>query len=471
MVFFRILASLVLAFVTGPALAQFQSGSIGDASGFSAQASGTYLGLVATRGRVMDQLGTNRYVQSRTAMVASTQLTTGIKVAFANFRNVGALGAGPLDSAIDASSNATVTASIEYPSGTCTQLKFGGNATGTIPYLVTSACSGAACGGLLWSDPASVAVPAGATFWVRQLYASTAASPHSPYLSGQNGVLGDAIEFSGTALTDKTASCAALTNAGSYMFPPLAVVAPTTKPSVIIIGASVTSGLNDSEASNTVPYDGKRGDIARSLAGSIPFLNLSSGGETAELFQSHAQGRMQLIPYASAYYISMGSNDLGGSNGATSNQTAAQVENRLRDNVVSLIPAGRKVFYTTLTPRNNLADSCTPHDWTAYTCQYDTSDTGHGGYPSILTFNADIRAGSLAREAGFVDASAVFGASLVSYPGLRWQVDPVSGFGCGSAGAWGTAAATTDGLHPKSAAVYAYGACALAHTSTPFPSP
>ena len=87
--------------------------------------------------------------------------------------------------------NASDTASIEYPAGTFTQVKFGGSATGTVP-----------SGGILTSDSVSVTIPKGATFYVRRYH--VAPTNVGIYTGGIDIPGGDALHYGASGIADQT---------------------------------------------------------------------------------------------------------------------------------------------------------------------------------------------------------------------------------------------------------------------------
>jgi len=106
-----------------------------------------FLGLVATRCRMTQQTSGFASAMYRSSHT-STDAITSLKLVFPNFQ------LGNPDT-----SNAavmTITASIEFPAGTFTQVKFGGSASGTIPDF-----------GLVTSDFVNVSIPNATQFWVR----------------------------------------------------------------------------------------------------------------------------------------------------------------------------------------------------------------------------------------------------------------------------------------------------------------
>ena len=137
-----------------------------------------YEGLVATRARMMGSPPSvgNHQIMMRSAHFATETLTS-IRIVFSNFYNANRNGGSPiLDSGRGAA--ASITASVEYPAGTFTQVKFDGLATGSIPNA-----------NVLFSDYMTVSIPSGAQFWVRLFTNNPAGIIFNPW---QNTFLGEA---------------------------------------------------------------------------------------------------------------------------------------------------------------------------------------------------------------------------------------------------------------------------------------
>lgn len=271
----------------------------------------------------------NKQTQCRSAHVASGNLSS-IRVCFAGFSNGGNVGGNITDTGIGAAT--TITAGIEYPAGTFVQLKFSGSASGSIPDV-----------GTLWSDYATVNIPTGATFWVRNLRTNAS----GVFFNGwQNATLGEATEVGASGLTDKTVSGTIVDSGNGWSVPPLAIVGMTLKASVIIIGDSLSAGTGDTEAASR---DGKVGVVARSL-GSIPFVNIGRGSAQAQFWTAEAIGANAVIQKASNLVIVLGSNDINGG------QTAAQVIANIQA-IAALARPGQKVYVCTILPRSTSSDS------------------------------------------------------------------------------------------------------------------
>lgn len=362
-----------------------------------------YEGLVASRSRMIQSNApdtTNKYMMARSAHIATENLSS-IKLAFSNFYNAGNLATGSIAD-IGLGASATITASIEYPAATFTQVTFSASATGTISDI-----------GVLFSDYVPVNIPAGATFWMRTFWHNTAGCLYNTW---QNSFLGEATALSTTVISDQTMS-GTITNSGSFSYPPLAVLGMTTNASVIIVGDSIGAGFNDTEDSSAsaTGRNAKVGLVARSM-GSTPFLNLSVAAESANNFLTDATARKLLIPKGSSLITQLGTNDVAG-------LTPAQLLAKLQA-IWALKWANQKNYQTTITPNTSTSDG-----WIT-----GAGQTPAASNPTRITFNTNVRA-ILSGSTGSYDLDSALESSLNS--GL-WIFAPSPPY-------------TGDGLHPNTA--------------------
>jgi lysophospholipase L1-like esterase len=347
----------------------------------------TYEGLVASRARQLTQTNSpgNFQTQSRSAHIATENLTS-IRVAFAAFYAVGSVDTG-------LGATTTITASVEY-NGTFTQLNFSNSPSGSIPNA-----------GVLFSDYASVSIPSGATFWIRNLRTSTGGIFYNAW---QNTFLSEATEVAASGLTDKTMSGTIVDSGAGWSVPPLAILGMTTNPSVIIVGDSIAAGFHDTEDSShsATGFNAKVGVIARSL-GKAPFLNLAVNGENAYTWSADATGRNQLIQKGSHFLCELGLSDI-----INHGKTEVQTETALQS-VYALAWARQKIYQTTLTP--NASDTGTPAAaFTTLNQQTALNNTER------TTFNNAVRA-TLPNTLGKIEVAGVLESSLNSN---LWIVTP-----------------------------------------------
>lgn len=380
--------------------------------------SAAYEGLVASRLRMIQSNApdtTNKYMMARSAHVATDNLTS-IKLAFSNFYNAGNLATGSIAD-IGLGASATITASVEYPAATFTQVTFSASATGTILDI-----------GILLSDYLTVNIPFGATFWVRTFWHNTAGCLYNAW---QNSFLGEATALSATVISDQTMS-GTITNSGSFSYPPIAILGITRTASVIIVGDSIGAGYNDTEDSSAsaTGYNAKIGLVARSL-GTTPFLNLSVAAESANNFLTDATARKLLIPKGSSLITQLGTNDVAG-------LTPAQLLAKLQA-IWALASSGQKLYQTTITPNTSTSDG-----WTS-----GAGQTPAASNSTRITFNTNVRA-ILSGATGYYDLDSAVESSLNS--GL-WIFSPSPPY-------------TGDGLHPNTAGYAVVQAANLIPTAT-----
>lgn len=366
------------------------SGSVGTSAAVVVSvASG--LAPVATRSRVASSaaLGTTAYM-CRIATYSRDTLAA-VQVAWPNWRvvntNGGETGCGGV---------ITIKASIEYPAGTFTQIKFAGSATGTIPNATT-----------LLSDAAVVAIPIGAKFWIRWSWVSTVNLPVITGINYKDTFAGDA--FQATA-TDLTMSGTVTDDAGSNAMRPVAILGTTTRKTLALLGDSRVAGQGDSVVND---YYGDMGELERPFGPAFAYLNLASFGESSSGFLASNTLRRALANYCTTIISEYGVNDTG------TGVSAATVQTN-QASIAALFP-GKPVWLCTLPPTSTGA-------WTAV----DLSDQTVGTFDAArVTYNTWVRT-SPAGFAGFFDCAAVGESSLNSG---KWKANGVA------------LAYTVDGVH------------------------
>lgn len=360
--------------------------------------SSLYEGSVASRARITPIVTadtTNKYMMSRSAHIATESLTS-IKLVFGNFTTDN----GGHDAGVGATS--AITASVEYPAGTFSQVLFSGAATGSIADV-----------NVLFADYTPVSIPSGATFWVRSFIHNTAGLFYNPW---QNSFLGEAVALSATPISDQTMG-GTVTNSGSFSYPPVAILGMTVNASVVIVGDSTgvgSPGGHDTEdnSASVTGFNAKVGLVARSL-GSIPFINISAGAQVAQSWLTNSSARAQLITKGSHLISEIGLNDLLGGG-----RTTAQLTSDLQL-IFGLAASFQKKYQTTITPLTTSTDAFA----TLINQTVRVSDR--------INFNTAVRAG-LSGLNGFFDVASAVESSLNSG---KWLVTPTPPY-------------TDDGIHP-----------------------
>lgn len=354
-----------------------------------------YEGFVATNGHMLyNTTASFNQIMSRSQHTAKDDLTS-IKLLLSNFRpQIPDAGLG---------SAATVTASIEYPSGTIQrQVTFnGGSTSGSIPDVGTKI-----------SDYVSVSIPKNSNFWIRVYYTNPSGLIYQGALE-PGTTEGAVVAISG--LSDQTMTGAALTGgtAQTWIMPPLAIIGFTTTPSVLIVGDSRT--LDNVQVA--------QGNVAPSIAAAgVASVNIAFSGETAESFLSDATARSAVYPYGSQVIAALGINDMQ-ANARTPAQAAA--------NVNALLPSfgAPKKWVITIEPYTDSVNHwVSPDDQTLH--------VGAGGAVDAGAFNDIVRAG-LSHANGFYEIADVV---MTARNSNHWKVTTVGS---------DSPPFTGDGLHPN----------------------
>lgn len=299
-------------------------------------------------------------------------------------------------------SDTTYNASVEYPAGTFTQVKWSGSATGT--------CVN---GQNLVSDPVAVTIPKGARFWTRYFYQNATGLVYVS--NGIDLANGAAFEYAASGLTDQTMSGSVTTHAGGTQsagnaFAPLAIIAQTTVESYFLFGDSRVAGSKDAYYGTTTAS----GNLERSVETFAPCINAGNPGERLDWFiTSHAR-RLELAQYCSRAIMAMGINDVIGSRSDA--QIAANEQT-----IAGYFP-GKKLYICTMEPSSSSSDS-----WATTTNQTPITNN-----PVRVVTNNRRRQVPVG-FAGCIDLADVVEEGRDSG---RWQLLPFTG-----------GAPTTDGIH------------------------
>ena len=340
-----------------------------------------YKGQVANRCYISDTISTtNKQFMSRSPHVACDALTS-VQIYLANWfwDRAGA------KTETGSGGTATYTASVEYPAGTFTQVKFAGATSGTANDT-----------GVLVSDAAAVSIPKGATFWVRVFcQAATGIVFDAGYTSGpytySNCDLanGQALTYGASGVADQTMG-GTVVNTATTNYPaytPLAIVAPTTVSSVAIYGDSREHGTGDA-------LDGTMsglGTTARQLdALGVPWINVGCHGD----LMATAAGASAFAKRKGVATVVSHAMSEGGINDVTTNNANPLASLQA---IWAQFAAGVPVYQKTLQPVSASTDS-----WASTANQTKTVNDA-----TRVAFNTAIRAGGVAGLAGYVEDADV----------------------------------------------------------------
>ncbi|MFZ2996671.1 SGNH/GDSL hydrolase family protein [Sphingobium sp.] len=251
-------------------------------------------------------------------------------------------------------------ASIEYPIGTVTPVKWNGSAAGV------------AAPGNPWltSDPIPVTIPRGAFFklHIRQ------ASAEGILIAGNQqafGAIGDQQTF-GANVADQTMNPAWVGTAGGNAISGI-LIAKTNRPTFMIVSDSRDQGIGN--GNNTVPYPGQ---TQPALSPRYGVINLSRGSQKASDVATpiNFASRSLLFPNVTHVILNLGTNDLNGSTVTPAQLTA------LRSAIRAYAPD--KIWWQgTIMPKTTSSDA-----WATLTGQ--TVDSNNA---NRVAFNDLVRAG------------------------------------------------------------------------------
>lgn len=375
------------------------SNNVGDFQGIDSNAASSvapsFLRQVATRTIIPNTINNTLFwKQNRRQHIASVAITS-LQAVFADFF-VNSNTAG-FTQFIEAGPGAatSITASVEYPAGTFTQIKFSASATGSIPN-----------NSMLVSDAVAISIPKGASFYINQWEHNTGGILYTTY-----GVspffTGDFFQFGSTALTDQTMTgISSSTSPGVFVLSSaVALIAQTTAKSVLIIADSRGQGVNDvPDAALDV------GELARSIGPSAAYINAGISGDFAQGFLTSNANRVALGAYVSEIYIQLGVNDFFNFTRSSSQLVAD------RASIAALYP-GKPAYQTTIMDETGSSDG-----WTSATQTQNNASAN----TIRIAFNSTVRAGATGFT-GFADLTSVTETALASglwnFPG--WTTDGV----------------------------------------------
>lgn len=349
-----------------------------------------YYGQVASRCYATGQFSSpNKQIMGRTRHVCQTDVSS-IQLVYPCFQGAEVvLGA-----------NATITAAVEYPVSTFTQVKFSGATQGTI-----------IDGSYIVSDPVSVTIPKGATFYSRAYFTNTAGIVFTAY--GSNTSSGEAATFAASGVVDQTMGGTVTASSGAVGYGPIAIIGQTSVPSIAVLGDSRAAGLNDTMSGTATGV----GEITRSINDTAPYTNLSIPSVTAAGIVTNGQNsvRLQMARYCSHVIFQLGTNDMSGGDDSSVLLAHAQ-------QIRSWLP-GRPFYPCTVAPRTTSTDS-----WATTVNQTPISAESRR-----VAYNAILRNGQMGGASGFIE--------------IADQVESARDSGLWKAPGW-----TTDGIHESQTA-------------------
>jgi hypothetical protein len=376
-----------------------------------------YLGVVATRGAFPNQLDAAHGTAMMSRSFHRTMVgVSGLQIVIPNFWVNGAAGETAPGQA------ATVTASIEYPAGVFSQIKFAGATSGSVLNNST-----------LLSDVVPVTIPAKTGFWVRIFFNPGVAS--LPFKSDglKATVLGDAQTITGA--TDQTLSGTVVDGGGAnFWFGPAAIIGVTSQPSFLLAGDSRVANSHDSVNDNT----GDMGLLARTVGAKYGYIN---GGTSADTINAWAGGlatnRIALASWVSHVVCQLGLNDVGA--GSLIETTKS---NYLRFH--NLLPPTCKFILSTIPANSASSDS-----WATISGQKPTGFFTEGKNSTLFLLNDWMRgavSGSGAYGVGVGDRPAWVDGVIEIADVLMYARESNKWVVTGAAGG-----ITDDGIHPTQA--------------------
>lgn len=361
---------------------------------------------VATRSYVPNiASGTNAYINTRTVHIATNDITS-LQVKFPAWYC-------PATTDLNVTAALIYTASIEYPVGTFTQVKWSGLASVAVPTTQDDT-------GL--SDACAVVIPLGTIFWVRNFCVANGGVPLALGLpvtqattSTRWATQGEASALSATAISDLTMTGSVTDGGSGALIYPLCIVATTPAPAFGLIGDSRSIGTISGGGSPDA--NGCQGQITPSLGSSIAWIDVGVGSSLLSQFNTGGQKRAALMKYCSHVVNGYGINDIRTASG---NRTSAQLEGDFF--ILSKMFPTKTLLGCTLSPS-------VPTSLDGYTTTSgQTVDVNAG---ALTTFNAWMQ-GIPSPYKAVLDIASITNDSTTP---TKWKIDA------------GPLATTTDGLH------------------------
>jgi lysophospholipase L1-like esterase len=318
----------------------------------------------------------------------------------------------------------TLTASIEYPAGTFTQLTFSGNASYVLKAYTRTT-----------TDVALVEIPTGVDFWVRTCVTVVSGQKWTKSLFSASAYSEGAV-----AGTDATMS-GTITNSTTSTFGPAAIIgnSTTNAGSVFLLGDSISFGTNDS--GYTAYSTGVGGGLfGRAFGNAFPTVMTNIPSQKLNNWASNKFRLSHLFSATNFFICQLAINDI------LTNDTLATVQANLINLLDSFRVAGVYGYQTTITPRTSSTDS-----WAT-----TANQTVSAQESTRLSLNAWIRDGAplnvstrVAVTTGDASATTVrAGDARHPLSGYFEVADTVET--ARNSGIWKAPGYTTDGLHGTS---------------------
>lgn len=301
----------------GPNIAYLETATSAGGQATTQRALSKYLGQVATKTRIPTRWASgNKQIMVRCPFIARDDIAS-LQILLPNWYWASTQNSGGDHAEHGSGGTATFTASVEYPAGTFTQIKFGGSAS-----IV------AADNTDTLSDAVAVAVPKGAAAFIRVFAVFSSGIvfwDQGDYVNGQqlayaasgltDQTMGGTITNTATPGTGSGAVNGGTSSANTLGFGPTAIIAQTALPSVLLSGDSRVDGWSDTIGDAS----GDMGELARSIGPSLAYINAGSWGDQAALYNASHAHRQALAKYCSHVICEQGINDLtaGGASAAT----------------------------------------------------------------------------------------------------------------------------------------------------------
>ena len=245
------------------------------------------------------------------------------------------------------------------------------------------------------SDPVSVELSAGTSFFIRSFATASAAGMQLMDYPGAGSRLAGEFDNRSTNPLDQTTVPVALSNTGGGFWCPVAVLGLVTLPAgqpnpgaVLVLGDSIAAGTGDNADAL-----GLQGYIQRSLENNIGFVTAARGSTTAFSVLSHGDGQYALS-------VDTGITDVlleDGRNDISSFQvTDTQLESYITQITARYALAGKRVWCFTVPPTTQSNDgwmSAGNQSWTVAVANTGSAVTSTGAVTLMMVSLANLAVG------------------------------------------------------------------------------